>query len=215
VCQEDLKDRLTGVLHSISTELRDVAHASDGDIDDMLQQEALRHNTEALGNARAVHQVVAQLRISETRLQQHLRNEYKLAEADWRQLRTKHVITTLVNSVRNTDCAQPKECDDLVDKIKLMQQQASLTVSLCITDDLLVPRHLLSAGAVQRCARLDCYSGMSFHSSCCKHRICKSTQELQLLHCHQDVWIRNRLPNAWLQACAFGSVMFFLFSNLQ
>lgn len=146
-CQEDLRDRISGVLYSVATELRDVAYANDGDIDHMLQREVLQHNTKALANARAVEQVIAQLQVSEVRLQKHVRSEYKRAEADWRQLRTKHMIGTFVDAVRNTDCAVPSKCSTLIGDMKAAQQRNAAVVSECIVDDMLCPEHVQSPEA--------------------------------------------------------------------
>lgn len=109
-------------------------------------------NTTALANGRVIEQVIANLEVVEVRLQQHVREEYKLALKDWRLLHTQHVITEFVEQVQNGDIAKPLQCIALIEDMRKSQRDAAAEMSACVLHDILALQNLRTP---HRCQEYD------------------------------------------------------------
>jgi Domain of unknown function (DUF4455) len=121
------------------------------------------YNNRALANARAIEQVIAKLEIAQVSLQRHVRQEYKLAVADWRLLRTKYVISKFVEDVKTGDSAKAVECTALIDGLRKRQQQSAAEMSTCVLQDVLA---LQSLQTPQSCRECDTYTVSVCLSQC-------------------------------------------------
>ncbi|KAL3136899.1 hypothetical protein ABBQ32_006507 [Trebouxia sp. C0010 RCD-2024] len=135
--------------------MNDIAHLSPGEVERLIEQQALDLNLSMLDNRKVYANLTCQLKVAEVKSEEAWHARYEAALASWRTLRTQHAVHLFGERLAG-DWAEPQPC--LVIYQQLSQQQESAyqeTTSHLAKASELAPPSTSAAAAQQWVAAAD------------------------------------------------------------
>jgi Domain of unknown function (DUF4455) len=107
--EDDGSALLATLLLDLVATLADVAHSSPGEVERLMEAEALEANRTKLANLRAYAALVSKLHVAEVQLEKAVKERYEQGVRDWRVLRTRRAMDNFNARLRSAEYAAPEK----------------------------------------------------------------------------------------------------------
>ncbi|GIL62977.1 hypothetical protein Vafri_17149, partial [Volvox africanus] len=107
--EERRREAVETALVSLCAALNDAAVVSEGEVERLVEKEAMALNVAILENRRACADLVSRLQVSEVEVERSRRAAWQDGLRRWRVLRTQHAIRTFVERIRSPEFSEPAE----------------------------------------------------------------------------------------------------------
>ena len=145
------KAAMDELLYSSLSAMVDVAHLSDGEIQRLVEAEALALNKDVLQNQRSYADLNLRLQSKEVDLEEEKRGEWEKGLESWRLLRTRHTMKSFTETIQSPDFVEPHERLAIFAEIRLEQEEVHAQVRGHVRSALqLLPPNGVSHGSVMR-----------------------------------------------------------------
>ena len=123
--ERERKAAMDELLYSSLAAMVDVAHLSDGEIQRLVESEALSLNKDVLQNQRVYADLNLRLQSKEVDLEEQKRTEWERGLEGWRLLRTQHTMKTFTETIRGADFVEPRERLGIFAEIRAEQEDCA------------------------------------------------------------------------------------------
>ena len=149
--ERERKAAMDELLYSSLAAMVDVAHLSDGEIQRLVESEALSLNKDVLQNQRVYADLNLRLQSKEVDLEEQKRTEWERGLEGWRLLRTQHTMKTFTETIRGADFVEPRERLGIFAEIRAEQEDVHAQIRGHVRSALrLLPPQSVSHGAVMQ-----------------------------------------------------------------
>ena len=145
------KAAMDELLYSSLSAMVDVAHLSDGEIQRLVEAEALALNKDVLQNQRSYADLNLRLQSKEVDLEEEKRGEWEKGLESWRLLRTRHTMKSFTETIQSPDFVEPRERLAIFAEIRREQEDVHAQVRGHVRSALqLLPPNGVSHDSVMR-----------------------------------------------------------------
>ena len=170
--EDDRSTLLTTLLLNLVTTLTSIAHVAEGDVERLMEAEAMQANCAKLANQRAFAALVSKLHVAEVQMERALKQRFDTGVKEWRVLRTRHAIDTFSVRLRSPEFAEAPQRQEHFAALRSAQEAccgalaasivAALTAAGTVSDVRQAERCVMAA-AVQQCSYSMCTEQAKLH----------------------------------------------------
>jgi len=149
--ERERKAAMDELLYSSLAAMVDVAHLSDGEIQRLVESEALALNKDVLQNQRSYADLSLRLQSKEVDLEEQKRGEWERGLESWRLLRSEHTMKTFTETIRSAEFVEPEDRLGIFADIRAEQEDVHSMIRGHVRSALrLLPPQHVSHGAVMQ-----------------------------------------------------------------
>ena len=152
--------QLAAQLQQLTLTLTEIAHMTEGEVERIVEAEALQANAQQLANQRAFATLVSQLHVAEVHLERSCKRAFDDGVKEWRMARTHHAISCFVQYACSAEVLEPAGRSAKFQSLEAGQQAHFAKLTSKLLDVLQTDSTYQKVSMAQRCG---------LHGVKCKH----------------------------------------------
>jgi hypothetical protein len=126
--EQQLGQQMRTLLETLVATLSEIAHVGDGEVQRIVEAEALACNQAMLAHQCSFAKLASKLFVADVHLEKAKRTEFDTACASWRVLRTRHAIAQLVLRLGSPEFMSPADRQETLKQLESAQAEHFVSI---------------------------------------------------------------------------------------